>query len=211
MARYDPKERFRYLKELVNEFHTSCSSEAKEQVLANLANFAYDPVNYDHFKRLNILSLFMDQLDSANDNLREFAIGGICNLSSDQDFRAEVLKPENLSKLISCLSTSQEETVLSTITTLISLGLSGCQTAWLCTYVELGNLQDRLFEWNTSEGARNSQDCNKREVGEAKGPDFCWSQPYEANRYHNSICDRLHGAVFGISEHKAQQPCQALP
>ncbi|XP_075527898.1 armadillo repeat-containing protein 7-like [Dermacentor variabilis] len=128
MARYDPKERFRYLKELVNEFHTSCSSEAKEQVLANLANFAYDPANYDHFKRLNILNLFVDQLDSANDNLREFAIGGICNLSSDQDFRAEVLKPDNLSKLISCLSTSQEETVLSTITTLISLGLSGCQT-----------------------------------------------------------------------------------
>ncbi|KAH6941723.1 hypothetical protein HPB50_022934 [Hyalomma asiaticum] len=128
MARYDPKERFRYLKELVTEFHTSSSNEAKEQVLANLANFAYDPVNYDHLKRLNILSLFMDQLDSTNDNLREFAIGGICNLSSDQDFRTEVLKPENLSKLVSCLSTSQEETVLSAITTLISLGLSGCQT-----------------------------------------------------------------------------------
>ncbi|KAH8035241.1 hypothetical protein HPB51_004482 [Rhipicephalus microplus] len=148
MTRYDPKERFRYLKELVTEFNTSCSNEAKEQVLANLANFAYDPINYDHLKRLNIVSLFMgtfstpilceciftaffvcaDQLDSANDNLREFAIGGICNLTSDQDFRTEVLKPDNLNKLISCLSTSQEETVLSAITTLISLGLSGCQS-----------------------------------------------------------------------------------
>ncbi|XP_077500329.1 armadillo repeat-containing protein 7-like [Amblyomma americanum] len=128
MARYDPKERFRYIKELVTEFQVSCSNEAKEQVLANLANFAYDPVNYEHFKRLNILSLFIDQLDSSDDNLREFAIGGICNLCSDQDFRAEVLKPENLDKVVRCLSNSQEETVLSTITTLISLGLSGCQT-----------------------------------------------------------------------------------
>lgn len=127
MATYDPKERFRYLKELVTEFQVSASHDSKEQVLANLANFAYDPVNYDHFKRLNVFKLFIDQLDSADNNLREYAIGGICNLSSDQDFRVEVLKPENLDKIISCLSNTQEETVLSTITTLISLGLSGCQ------------------------------------------------------------------------------------
>lgn len=151
MARYDPKERFRYLKELVTEFQVSSSNEAKEQVLANLANFAYDPVNYEHFKRLDILSLFMDQLDSASDNLREFAIGGICNLSSDQDFRAEVLKPENLDKVVRCLSNSQEETVLSTITTLISLGLSGCQTD-----ITTASVIDCMLRYSESPNARLS-------------------------------------------------------
>ena len=34
-------------------------SEAKHQVLANLANFAYDPINYEHIRKLNILDLFL--------------------------------------------------------------------------------------------------------------------------------------------------------
>ncbi|CAN8028077.1 unnamed protein product [Ixodes persulcatus] len=128
MSRYDPKERFRYLRELVTEFQDTKSAEAKEQVLANLANFAYDPVNYEHFKRLNIVNLFIDQLDSSSDALKEYAIGGICNLASDQSFRAEVVKPEHIAKVVDCLSNSQEETVLSTITTLVYLGLSGCKS-----------------------------------------------------------------------------------
>ena len=34
-------------------------SGAKEEILANLANFAYDPINYDHFRKLNVVDLFM--------------------------------------------------------------------------------------------------------------------------------------------------------
>lgn len=82
MARYEPEERFRYLRQLVTEFQDTNSMEAKEQVLANLANFAYDPVNYENFKRLNIVHLFIDQLDNSSDALKEFAMGGICNLAS---------------------------------------------------------------------------------------------------------------------------------
>lgn len=50
------------------------------QVLANLANFAFDPINYEALRRLNVLNLFLDHLD-ANENpkLREFAMGGLCN------------------------------------------------------------------------------------------------------------------------------------
>ena len=33
--------------------------ESKQQVIANLANFAYDPLNYDYMRRLNILDLFL--------------------------------------------------------------------------------------------------------------------------------------------------------
>ena len=35
---------------------------AKEEILANLANFAYDPINYDHFRKLNVVDLFMGEL-----------------------------------------------------------------------------------------------------------------------------------------------------
>ena len=34
-------------------------SDHKLQVLANLANFAYDPINYEDFQKLNILDLFL--------------------------------------------------------------------------------------------------------------------------------------------------------
>ena len=34
-------------------------SGAKEEVLANLANFAYDPVNYEFIRTLNVVGLFL--------------------------------------------------------------------------------------------------------------------------------------------------------
>jgi len=33
--------------------------EAKLQVLANLANFAYDPINYEYLRQLNVVDLFL--------------------------------------------------------------------------------------------------------------------------------------------------------
>lgn len=50
-------------------------AEAKEQVLANLANFAYDPRNYEHLRQLQVLDLFLDMLSESSDTLVEFAIG----------------------------------------------------------------------------------------------------------------------------------------
>ena len=51
--------RFKYLQALVTEFQDTSRHEYKQQVLANLANFAYDPVNYEYFRQLNILDLFL--------------------------------------------------------------------------------------------------------------------------------------------------------
>jgi hypothetical protein len=34
-------------------------SEYKQQIVANLGNFAYDPINYEFIRRLNILDLFL--------------------------------------------------------------------------------------------------------------------------------------------------------
>lgn len=50
-------------------------AEAKEQVLANLANFAYDPSNYEYLRQLQVLDLFLDMLSEDNESLVEFAMG----------------------------------------------------------------------------------------------------------------------------------------
>ncbi|XP_077922181.1 armadillo repeat-containing protein 7 isoform X3 [Halichoerus grypus] len=81
--------RLGYLQALVTEFQETESQDAKEQVLANLANFAYDPNNYQYLRQLQVLDLFLDSLSEENETLVEFAIGphlpssGVlfCNLS----------------------------------------------------------------------------------------------------------------------------------
>ena len=51
-------------------------SEAKQQVLANLANFAYDPINYEHFRQLNILDLFLGKIGATS---QENLSSGVCD------------------------------------------------------------------------------------------------------------------------------------
>ncbi|XP_065388037.1 armadillo repeat-containing protein 7 isoform X2 [Macaca fascicularis] len=69
--------RLGYLQALVTEFQETQSQDAKEQVLANLANFAYDPSNYEYLRQLQVLDLFLDSLSEENETLVEFAIGPI--------------------------------------------------------------------------------------------------------------------------------------
>uniref|UniRef100_A0A2K6NH40 Armadillo repeat containing 7 n=1 Tax=Rhinopithecus roxellana TaxID=61622 RepID=A0A2K6NH40_RHIRO len=66
--------RLGYLQALVTEFQETQSQDAKEQVLANLANFAYDPSNYEYLRQLQVLDLFLDSLSEENEALVEFAI-----------------------------------------------------------------------------------------------------------------------------------------
>uniref|UniRef100_A0A2K5R5J0 Armadillo repeat containing 7 n=1 Tax=Cebus imitator TaxID=2715852 RepID=A0A2K5R5J0_CEBIM len=67
--------RLGFLQALVTEFQETQSQDAKEQVLANLANFAYDPNNYEYLRQLQVLDLFLDSLSEENETLVEFAIG----------------------------------------------------------------------------------------------------------------------------------------
>ncbi|KAG7387355.1 Armadillo repeat-containing protein 7 [Phytophthora pseudosyringae] len=102
--------RHEYLQQLVDEFQRSPDILRKEEVVANLANFAYDPINYASLGRLRIMDLFLDILDADQDarvpcndeeikqqgpattsspppsrkhQLVEFALGGICNCIPD--------------------------------------------------------------------------------------------------------------------------------
>lgn len=55
-------------------FYSFCL-EAKEQILANLANFAYDPRNMEALQMLQVTELFLDMLTEENENFVEFGIG----------------------------------------------------------------------------------------------------------------------------------------
>lgn len=59
-------------------------------MIANLANFAYDPINYEFMRKLHIIDVFLDEIGNTNDKITEFAIGGLCNLC--------------LGKLLSCFT-----------------------------------------------------------------------------------------------------------
>lgn len=67
---------FRLTDELINPFmRLLIFADSKEQVLANLANFAYDPGNVDFLKELQVTDLFLDMLTEENENFVEFGMG----------------------------------------------------------------------------------------------------------------------------------------
>lgn len=107
--------------------------EYKRQVLANLANFGYDPLNYDHFRKLNILDLFLDVLvEEKDDSMIEFAMGGICNCCLDKINQEFLIQNGAVDIVVQHLSSSHEETILSTITTLLFMITSETKTGrWL--------------------------------------------------------------------------------
>lgn len=113
--------RFSYLQQLVTEYQNTDDCETKQQVMANLANFAYDPINYEYLRTLNVLDLFLDGLEESDEKLVEFAVGGICNASCDKDNKKHILENGGIKLIIKCLSRYTEETVLSAITSLMYL------------------------------------------------------------------------------------------
>ncbi|XP_029456426.1 armadillo repeat-containing protein 7 [Rhinatrema bivittatum] len=113
--------RFEYLQALVTEFQDTDSQEAKEQVLANLANFSYDPKNYEYLRQLHVIDLFLDMLTEDNESFVEFGIGGLCNLCLDKTNKAYILQASGIQPVINCLSSPNEETVVSAVTALMYL------------------------------------------------------------------------------------------
>uniref|UniRef100_A0A8C2FNA1 Armadillo repeat containing 7 n=1 Tax=Cyprinus carpio TaxID=7962 RepID=A0A8C2FNA1_CYPCA len=127
-SRFSASDRFEYLQGLVTEFQDTDSEEAKEQVLANLANFAYDPSNMEALRLLQVTELFLDMLTEENENFVEFGIGGLCNLSMERESRDQILQSGGVPLVISCLSSNRDETVLSAITTLMNLTTAASRT-----------------------------------------------------------------------------------
>ncbi|CAJ1970820.1 unnamed protein product [Sphenostylis stenocarpa] len=103
--------RVEFLQELVTQFQNTSAEETREKILANLANFAYDPYNFNFLRQLNVLELFIDCLTEPNEKLVEFGIGGICNSCVDPANSAIVTKFGGIPLIIQCLSSPVRNTV----------------------------------------------------------------------------------------------------
>ncbi|XP_002731356.2 armadillo repeat-containing protein 7-like [Saccoglossus kowalevskii] len=113
--------RFQFLQQLVIEFQKSKNEDDKEQVLANLANFAYDPINYDYIRQLNVIDLFLDMLEEPKESFVEFSIGGLCNLVLDKQNKEYIIANNGVKLIIDSLSRSSAEIIISAVTTLMWL------------------------------------------------------------------------------------------
>lgn len=78
--------RFEFIQALVTEFQEATNAESKLQILANLANFAYDPFNYDFLIELCVPDLFFDCIEEKEEKLVEFGIAGLCNCCNGEFF-----------------------------------------------------------------------------------------------------------------------------
>lgn len=123
-----------YLKQLVEEYQSETTTEDKKlQVLANLANFAYDPINYEYFRRFNILDIFISNLsltstgsidpDISIDSRISFSLGAICNSCLDTKNKEYFLKNNLLGLVINCLIElkQNDEIILNSIAVLLFL------------------------------------------------------------------------------------------
>eukprot|EP00257_Ricinus_communis_P026450 XP_025013864.1 armadillo repeat-containing protein 7 isoform X2 [Ricinus communis] len=103
--------RLQYLQELVSQFQNASDEETKERIVANLANFAYDPYNYVFLRQLNVLELFLDCITEPNEKLVEFGIGGVCNSCADPANAAIITQSGGIPLIIQCLSSPVRNTV----------------------------------------------------------------------------------------------------
>ncbi|XP_026851012.1 uncharacterized protein LOC6592030 [Drosophila persimilis] len=77
-------DRREYIGHLVDEYYTTTNVEALEQVTANLANFAYDPINWPHLHEAEAFDVFIASLKVQNQNLQLHGIAAICNICLDK-------------------------------------------------------------------------------------------------------------------------------
>uniref|UniRef100_A0A8D8ZJ02 Armadillo repeat-containing protein 7 n=1 Tax=Cacopsylla melanoneura TaxID=428564 RepID=A0A8D8ZJ02_9HEMI len=106
-------------------YYTTVSLDAKEQVLANLSNFAYDPINYDYMRRLNVIDIFLDTISRYtlySETLVHYAMAGLCNLCLDKTNKEYILSRAGVHSISNLLVHSDHElTLLDTITRLMYL------------------------------------------------------------------------------------------
>jgi len=80
-----------FIQLLVDEYYESEDIEKQEQVLANLANFAYDPLNFGFLKAAEAVKLFLEVLDHVNPKLVTYGITGITNICLDPEVKEQLL------------------------------------------------------------------------------------------------------------------------
>lgn len=123
--------RFEYLKQLLNEYeHRTTNNENKLQILANFANFSYDPINYHYIRQLNLIDLYLDCLQlHTDDDFVDYSLGALCNLSCDPLNRQEIFNKQSsiLILLVKCLFSSRFNIVMNSMVLLMFLSDSNQQ------------------------------------------------------------------------------------
>lgn len=117
--------RFEYIKQLLNEYENPLTNnECKLQILANLANFSYDPINYNYLRKLNIIDLFLDCLQMhVDDDFVHYALAGLCNLSTDKVNNQLIIEknPTILIPVVKCFFSDRLDVVLNSMVMLMFL------------------------------------------------------------------------------------------
>eukprot|EP00898_Chlorokybus_atmophyticus_P001322 jgi/Chlat1/2190/Chrsp17S08747 len=106
---------------LVLEFQSAQSEDIKVRIAANLANFAYDPINYGFIRQLHIIDLFLDCLTEPSPHLVEFGIAGLCNCAADPNNAEVIVAGGGVEDVLTCLASKHPHTVQAAITTLYYL------------------------------------------------------------------------------------------
>lgn len=87
-----------------------------------MANFAYDPLNYEFLSKHNILIIFLDLLISANEKLIDHGIVGLSNFCHEpQIIQLQLLEDKNLELIQSLLEYDNPRILSPALTTLIFL------------------------------------------------------------------------------------------
>ncbi|TMW53991.1 hypothetical protein DOY81_000923 [Sarcophaga bullata] len=107
-----------FIEHLVEEYYTTTNVEAQEQVTANLANFAYDPINWEYLKTAEVLNLFMELLDNPNENLQLHASAGLCNICLDQESINYIVNDQNLKNIKKRLFLTRNPNIILNLLTL---------------------------------------------------------------------------------------------
>ncbi|KAK5650569.1 hypothetical protein RI129_001598 [Pyrocoelia pectoralis] len=166
--------RYDFLNLLVQEFYKTNSFEAKLQVLANLANFSYDPINYQFIKQLRIVDLFLNQLTQHEEDLIRFSISGLCNLSPDPSISDYIVQQNGVFLISNLLLHQNVEISLDALTTLIYL--INQETHAIITTHEIIN---KVLHYSSSVDSRLSN------LGNIFLQDYCTNEEIE---YVKSSC-----------------------
>ncbi|XP_075983742.1 armadillo repeat-containing protein 7 [Anticarsia gemmatalis] len=111
-----------FLSLLVDEYLHSSSYDAKCQVLANLANFAYDPINYKYIRDVGVLDIFLYVIKKeSSQQLLHFAVAGVCNLCFDPLNAEYIISQCGIKPFTALLKSNNNNILADTITTLIQL------------------------------------------------------------------------------------------
>uniref|UniRef100_A0A1A9VD36 MaoC-like domain-containing protein n=1 Tax=Glossina austeni TaxID=7395 RepID=A0A1A9VD36_GLOAU len=108
-----------FISHLIEEYYTTTNVEAQEQVSANLANFAYDPINWDYLKSAEALKLFVELLQTPNEKLQLYGTAGLCNICLDKQSHDFILEKSHLKCIQTLLVKTENLEITLNILTLI--------------------------------------------------------------------------------------------